>query len=78
MPDTSQHPRAITFGYVNCCGKFSIRRVTPERIYWGTTKYHPEPSWLMKGYDHDKGKNRDFALQDCDMLATRETDALVF
>lgn len=75
MPD---HPRIIEFGYTNWIGQFAIRKVTPTRIYWGATKYHPQPQWLLEGYDHDKNSKRDFALQDCDFATRQDGDEVAF
>ena len=58
--------RNIKFNYFNWRGDFGTRRVTPERVWWGATKHHPVAQWIMSGFDHDKGANRDFALADCD------------
>jgi predicted DNA-binding transcriptional regulator YafY len=75
MPD---HPRIIEFGYVNWRGQFAIRTVTPIRIYWGATKHHPQPQWLLEGFDHDKNATRDFALPDCDFAARRDGEEIAF
>lgn len=63
---------AIEFGCVNWRGEYAIRRVTPTRISWGATKYHPKMQWLLEGFDHDKNAPRDFALADCDFTASHD------
>ena len=62
----STNARQISFFYKNYRGELSVRTVTPSRIFWGSTKYHPEPQWIMVAFDHDKFADRDFALKDCD------------
>ena len=57
--------RAILFLYTNWRGERDARKVTPISIRWGATKWHPEPGWLLRGYDHDKNAEREFALRDC-------------
>lgn len=50
----------------NWRGEVSHRTITPVRVYWGTTSWHPEAGWLLQAYDHDKQAERVFALADCD------------
>ena len=38
--------------------------ILPERIWFGSTDWHPEPQWLMDAWDLDKGTIRSFALCD--------------
>lgn len=52
----------ITFGYVNWRGEVGMRRVRPLALWFGSTKYHPKPQWLLKGLDLDKEELRDFAM----------------
>lgn len=59
-----EEARIITFGYTNYRGEYAIRRVVPMKWYWGSTEYHPQPQWLMEGYDVEGDKTRDFAVQD--------------
>ena len=55
---------ALTFGYTNYRGEYSIRRVIPDRVWFGSTSWHPEPQWLLSARDLDKGSSqRDFALR---------------
>lgn len=63
---TDNPTKQVSFFYKNYRGELSVRTVTPSRIFWGSTKYHPEPQWIMVAFDHDKFADRDFALRDCD------------
>lgn len=54
----------IMLSYKNYRGEISTRRITPLKPWYGSTEWHPEPQWLLKAFDHDKGAERDFALAD--------------
>ena len=42
------------------------RIITPLKVYWGHTEWHPQDQWLMDVYDHDRSALRTYALKDCD------------
>lgn len=48
--------------YRNWRGEVAERRITPERVMFGGTRYHPKAQWLLVAFDHDKQANRVFAL----------------
>lgn len=50
--------------YTNWQGQTAERRIVPDRIWFGSTEYHPEPQWLIDAFDADKQAPRTFALQD--------------
>lgn len=50
--------------YRNWKGITSERNILPERIWWGSTEWHPEPQWMMRALDLDKSEIRNFAMQD--------------
>jgi hypothetical protein len=52
----------VTIRYRNWKGEEALRRVLPNRIFFGVTPFHPEPQWLMDGFDCDKRELRTFAL----------------
>lgn len=64
--------KAVYFTYRNYRGEIANRCATPISLRWGTTKWHPEPGWLMLASDHDKGADREFALVDCDFRSTTD------
>jgi predicted DNA-binding transcriptional regulator YafY len=76
--NTIPENRSIRFGYVNWRGEFAMRTVTPVHIFWGATKYHPQPGWMLEAFDHDKQALRSFALVDCDFQANRSQDEVTF
>lgn len=65
------HGEAIAFRYTNWRGETANRTGLPAFIFWGASEWHPEPQWLMRALDVDKGEPRDFALKDCDFAALR-------
>lgn len=56
--------KAVLICYTNWRGETSLRKVTPHSWRHGTTQWHPEPQWLMKAFDKDKGEYREFAMED--------------
>lgn len=54
----------IMLSYKNYREEISTRTITPIKPWYGSTEWHPEPQWLLKAFDHDKGAERDFALAD--------------
>jgi len=63
-------PRSIHFLYTNHRRELAIRWVTPKSIRWGVTEWHTEPQWLLLAFDHEKGANREFALENCEFTET--------
>ena len=51
-------------GYTNYRGEHSHRSIIPQRVWYGSTEYHPNPQWFLKAFDTDKQADRDFALCD--------------
>lgn len=64
MNSIEQAREALTVTYRNWRGEVGERTITPIRVWFGATDWHPEPQWLLEAFDHDKGANRDFALKD--------------
>ena len=60
-----ENPKLSAF-YRNHRGERSLRTITPVRVWYGTTAYHPEPGVMLTAFDHDKQANRDFRLADFD------------
>lgn len=54
----------IRIQYKNWRGVVGWRTIMPERIWFGSTKWHPEDQWLLQALDIDKDERRDFALRD--------------
>lgn len=54
----------VTLTYTNWRGETAERTIIPQGIWFGSTDWHPEPQWLLKAIDTEKGAERDFALKD--------------
>ena len=54
----------VEIGYTNYRGEFAVRCIVPVSFWYGSTDWHPEPQWLVKAWDADKGAERDFAFKD--------------
>jgi len=59
---TSDGGDALTFGYTNWRGEYSIRRARPIRVYFGNSDWHEGFQWFLRAFDIDKNGERDFAL----------------
>ncbi len=69
MTPASDAAKEIIFEYRNWRGDVSIRRVLPQRIWFGATEWHPGAQWLLEAFDLEKNEVRDFAL--CDITFVR-------
>lgn len=49
--------------YTNHRGERGHRRVIPQRVWFGSTTWHPDEQWLLEAYDVDRGAQRDFAME---------------
>lgn len=54
----------LIFWYRNYKGKEGMRRVRPLSLRFGTSEWHKEPQWLMRAYDLENDKEREFAMRD--------------
>lgn len=50
--------------YRNWRGETSVRELHLVRIWYGSTKWHPEPQLLLHAFDYQKDAYRDFAVAD--------------
>lgn len=64
-PVAGEAGQPVIIDYTNYRGERSLRRILPgSKFGWGSNEYHPEPQWLMTGYDLEKKAWRIFALRD--------------
>jgi predicted DNA-binding transcriptional regulator YafY len=56
--------KAIGIVYKNYRGETARRRIVPQRLWFGATKWHPDKQWLLDAIDVDKRSPRSFALRD--------------
>lgn len=54
--------RTVVIDYTNWRGEHGERRVIPQRIWFGSTEWHPEPQWLLDAFDIERGANRSFTM----------------
>jgi len=71
MAEQAPKPSPMLVEYTNHAGETELRRLLPlDAPYFGTTRWHPKPGWLLRAQDVDKldgeGKpvERDFSLSD--------------
>jgi len=50
--------------YTNWRGETAIRNLDFYSLRFGTSQWHPEPQWLVAGFDLDTSTQREFALKD--------------
>jgi len=60
MPDE----KAVRILYTNYRGETGVRIIIPEKLFFGSTEWHPEPQWLLEALDVEKGEKRSFAMKD--------------
>jgi len=56
--------KAIAIVYKNYRGETARRRIVPQRLWFGATKWHPDEQWLLDAIDVEKQSPRSFALRD--------------
>jgi len=57
-------PKVIQMIYTNYRGETAERTILPEKIWFGSTEWHPEPQWLLEAFDLEKQEKRAFSLKD--------------
>jgi len=41
-----------------------VRKIIPERIWFGSNEYHREDQWILDALDVEKNEKRSFAMKD--------------
>jgi predicted DNA-binding transcriptional regulator YafY len=54
----------ISICYTNYRGETTIRKIIPQKIWFGKTDWHPEDQWLLDAIDTEKNAERSFAIKD--------------
>jgi hypothetical protein len=67
-------PMPVALTYTNWRGETAVRTILPMSVWYGATKWHPEPQWLLKAVDVHRGAERDFALADFGRIVTPAPD----
>lgn len=55
-------PHVVKIDYTNWEGKRSIRRILPGDLFFGKNEWHPEPCWMVHGYDVEREVHRTFLM----------------
>lgn len=56
--------KVVRILYTNYRNETATRTVLPERIWYGSTPWHPQPQWLLDALDVERGERRSFAVAD--------------
>lgn len=56
--------KAVGIVYTNYRGETARRKIIPQRLWFGATKWHPDEQWLLDAIDVEKKSQRSFALRD--------------
>lgn len=54
--------KRVTIDYTNYKHERKLRNIEPVRILFGSSEWHPEPQWLLRALDIDRGVIREFAI----------------
>lgn len=57
-------PESVSILYTNHRGETATRKIIPVKIWFGATKWHSEPQWLLDAVDIKKNAKRSFALKE--------------
>lgn len=52
----------VIIDYLNWKGERRLRKITPIRIFYGKTPYHPQEGWMMDAWDEEKQAMRTFSM----------------
>lgn len=62
--------KQVTILYTNYRGETATRLILPEKIWFGSTEWHPEPQWFLEALDIEKQAVRSFAMRDIQIWIT--------
>jgi hypothetical protein len=68
--EDATHP--IVIDYTNWQGVRAPRTIIPKRLEWSSNEWHPEPQWLLIGFDCERNAERTFALRGIHAFAPAE------
>ena len=61
--DSNDTP-SIAILYVNHRGVKALRQIVPNRMWYGTTTWHPSEQWFLDAFDIERQAFRSFAIAD--------------
>lgn len=56
--------KCVEIIYTNYRGQTNTRKIIPEKVWYGSTQWHPEKQWLLDAHDVSKDALRNFAVKD--------------
>ena len=56
--------KVLQIVYTHYRGETATRHIVPQRLWFGSTSWHPDPQWLLDAVDVGKDVERSFALKD--------------
>jgi len=62
-PATGEPNPAFEFRYTNHVGKVGDREAIPMGLVYGTNEFHPEPTYLMVGWDLERQAERTYDMR---------------
>lgn len=62
--NTYDNEKAVRILYTNYRHETAERTIIPEKIWYGSTAWHPKQQWLLDAFDVEKGERRSFAIAD--------------
>lgn len=57
--EDEKHPK-VSIAYVNHRGHRTYREILPAYLWFGTTRFHKTPCWMVRAWDPEKKDWRDF------------------
>lgn len=69
---TLENAQIVNILYTNYKGETALRKIIPERIWFGSTEWHPEDQWLLDAHDLEKDALRNFAMKDIQQWQAEE------
>ena len=61
---SEQSQKIVEILYTNYKGETYRRKILPEKIWFGSTQWHPQNQWLLDAHDIEKNAVRNFAMKD--------------
>ena len=56
--------KRVQIDYTNWRGERAVRIISPRRIEFENSEWHPETQWVLYAFDMEKCEERAFALKD--------------
>lgn len=63
-PQVPYHQMNVEIDYTNWRGERRKRVISPMKLTWGFTEWHPANQWLLLAMDCEDRKTKEFAMKD--------------